>query len=228
MNLWHKKDTSEIVGAHTNLTGNLEAISGNCTSVWGQSFISGDVTDLQGSLTGLTGSCQGLSGQVTRVRGNVSRISGLLDERLIGDVSGLSGDVSSVWGKADSLRGATAELLERGLLWPKDRELTLEMFASRHNLPMEFLDNSGMPALIAFYALEGVPLHWVTVCSQNMDGFTVGSLSVISARSPGQEIIKVALPSDAHWQLLDKFDLLSADRIYAFEQLASPVHTVMN
>ncbi len=228
MNLWHGEDTREIAGPHTNLSGNRNAISGNCTSVWGQSFITGDVTNLQGCLTGLNGSCQGLSGEVTRVRGNVSAITGLVDERLIGDVSGLSGDVSSVWGKADSLRGAIAELLEQGLLWPKNRDLTLEMFASRHNLPMEFLDNSGMPALIAFYALEGVPLHWVTVCNQNMDGFTVGPLSIISARSPGQEIIKVALPSDANWQLLDKFDLLSADRIYAFEQLASPVHTAMN
>ena len=45
---------------------------------------------------------------------------------------------------------------------------------------------------------------------------------------PGQEIIKVAVPGDADWQLLDGFDLLNADRIYAFEQLASPVHTVLN
>ncbi len=114
------------------------------------------------------------------------------------------------------------------MLWPKDRALSLEMFASRYNLPMEFLDNSGLPALIAFHALEGVPLHWVTVRSQSVEGFTVGSLSVISARFPGQEMIKVAVPGDAVWQLLDGFDVLNAEKIYAFEQLAAPVHTVLN
>ena len=228
MNLWHSDQTREIAGAHTNLSGNLNVISGNCTGVWGRSFISGDVTGLQGCLTGLTGSCKGLSGEVSRLRGNISGITGVVDGRLIGDVSGLRGDVSGVWGKADRLRGAIGELLEQGLLWRKDQPLSLEMFASRYNLPMEFLDNSGLPALIAFHALEGVPLHWVTVRNQSVEGFTVGPLSAISARFPGQEIIKVAVPGDANWQLLDGFDLLSADRIYAFEQLASPVHAILN
>lgn len=229
MNLWHNEGhTNKIAGAHIKLKGHLNAITGNCTSVWGQSFISGDVTQLRGCLTGLTGSCDGLSGDLSRLRGDISGITGLVDEKLRGDVSGLCGDVSSVWGKADRLRGSVAELLEQGMLWPRDRDLTLEIFASRYNLPMEFLDNSGMPALIAFYALEGVPLHWVTVRNQKLEGFTIGPLSVISARFPGQEIIKVAVPSDANWQLMDGFNLLTADKIYAFEQLASPVHTSLN
>ncbi len=228
MNLRHSEEAKEIAGAHTRLSGNLDAISGDCSGVWGRSFISGDVTGLQGSLTGMTGSCAGLSGEVSRLRGNVSEITGLVDRRLVGDVSGLRGDVTAVWGKADRLRGDVGELLEQGLLWRKSQALSLEMFASRYNLPMEFLDNSGLPALIAFHALEGVPLHWVTVRSQNMERFTVGPLSIISGRFPGQEIIKVAVPGDADWQLLEELDLLSADRIYAFEQLASPVHTVLN
>ena len=229
MNLWHRKeDASEIAGAHAKLTGNLNVISGNCTSIWGRCFISGDVTALHGCLTGLTGSCEGLSGDVSRLRGNVSGITGLVDKRLIGDVSGLRGDVSPVWGNADRLRAGVAELMEQGMLWPKDRSLSLEMFASRHNLPMEFLDNSGLPALIAFHALEGGPLHWVTVRSQSVEGFTVGPLSAISSRFTGQQIIKVAVPGDADWQLMDGFNVLTADRIYAFEQLASPVHAVLN
>jgi len=228
MNLWHSQQTREIAGAHTNLSGNLNAISGDCSSVWGRSSINGDVTGLQGCLTGLSGSCDGLSGEVSGLRGNISGITGVVDVELIGDISGLRGDVSGVWGKADRLRGAVGELLEHGLLWRKDQPMNLEMFASRYNLPMEFLDNSGLPALIAFHALEGVPLHWVTVRNQSVEGFTVGALSTISARFPGQEIIKVAVPGDADWQLLDGFDVLSADRIYAFEQLTSPVHTVLN
>ncbi len=71
-------------------------------------------------------------------------------------------------------------------------------------------------------------MHWVTVRSDEAEGFTVGSLSAVSAHFPGQEIIKVAVPSDADWQLLEGFELLSVDRIYAFEQLASPVHAVLN
>ncbi len=228
MNLRHSEEAKEIAGAHVKLSGNLDAISGDCTGVWGRSFINGDVTELQGSLTGMTGSCAGLSGEVSRVRGNVSGITGLVDRRLVGDVSGLRGDVTSVWGKADRLRGNVGELLEQGLLWRKSQTLSLEMFASRYNLPMEFLDNSGLPALIAFHALEGVRLHWVTVRGENMERFTVGSLSTISGRFPGQEIIKVAVPGDADWELLEGLDLLSADRIYAFEQLAAPVHTVLN
>ena len=228
MNLWYSQDAERVAGVHTRLSGNLSAISGDCSGVWGRSFIKGDVTGLQGCLTGLTGTCEGLSGEVSLLRGDISRIRGLVDSRLIGDVSGLRGDVTGAWGKADRLRGALGELLEQGLLWRTDQGLSLEMFASRHNLPMEFLDNSGQPALIGFHALEGVPLHWVTVRSDEAEGFTVGSLSAVSAHFPGQEIIKVAVPSDADWQLLESFDLLSVDRIYAFEQLASPVHAVLN
>ena len=228
MNLWYSQDAEQIVGAHAKLSGNLNGISGDCSGVWGRSFIRGDVTGLQGCLTGLRGTCEGLSGEVSLLRGDLSGIRGLVDSRLIGDVSGLRGDLSGAWGKADRLRGAVGELLEQGLLWRKDQPLSLEMFASRYNLPMEFLDNSGQPALIGFHALEGVPLHWVTVRSDEVDGFTVGPLSAISAHFPGQEIIKVAVPGDADWQLLEGFELLSADRIYAFEQLASPVHAVLN
>ncbi len=228
MDLWHSEGASEIAGAHAKLSGNLNEISGDCSRVWGRSFISGEVTGLRGCLTDLTGSCEGLSGDLSRVRGNISGISGLVDEILIGDVSRLHGDVSGVWGKADGLRGDVAELLEQGLLWRKNKVLSLEMFASRYNLPMEFLDNSGLPALIAFHAIEERPLHWVTVRNQSADGFIVGGLSAVSSRSAGQDIIKVAVPGDADWQLQDGFDVLSADRIYAFEQLASPVHTVLN
>ena len=228
MNLWYSEDAEQIAGAHAKLSGNLNAISGDCSSVWGRSFISGDVTRLQGCLTALSGTCEGLSGEVSLLRGNLSGIHGMVDRQLIGDISGLRGDVSDVWGKADRLHGSVAELLEQGLLWRTDQALSLEMFASRYNLPMEFLDNSGQPALIGFHALEGVPLHWVTVRSAEAEGFTVGSLSAISAHFPGQEIIKVAVPGDGDWQLVEGFELLTTDRIYAFEQLASPVHGVLN
>ena len=228
MNPWHSDKTKEIEGAHKDLTGNLKAIRGDRSEVWGQCLISGDVSGLQGCLAGLTGSCEGLSGDLSNLRGNLSGITGLVDANLIGDVSGLHGDVSGVWGKADRLRGVVAELLEQGLLWHKDQPLSLEMFASRYNLPMEFLDNSGMPALIAFHALEGAGLHWVTVRTGSAGGFIVGALLVIAGRFPGQEIIKVAVPGDADWQLMEGFDVLNADRIYAFEQLGSPVNSILN
>lgn len=228
MNLWYSKDAEQIAGAHARLSGNSNAISGDCSGVWGRSFIGGDVTELRGCLTGLRGNCEDLSGEVSLLRGDISKIRGLVNSRLIGDVSGLCGDVTNVWGKVDRLRGAVGELLEQGLLWRTDQSLSLEMFASRHNLPMEFLDNSGHPALIAFHALEGVPLHWVTVRSDEAEGFTVGSLAAVSAHFPGQEIIKVAVPSDGDWQLLEGFELLSVDRIYAFEQSTSPVHEVLS
>jgi hypothetical protein len=227
MNLWHKEHANERAGAHAKLSGNLKTISGNCTNVWGQTLISGCVTQLKGCLTGLVGSSEGLSGEVSRLRGNMSELTGVVDRKLIGDVSGLHGDVGGVWGNADGLRGSVAELTEQGKLWLKDQTLTLEIFASRFNLPMEFLDNSGHPALIAFHALQGTAVHWITVRNQSAEGFIVGPFSVISHRFPGQEIIKVAIPSDAKWQLQDEYDTLTTSRIYAFEQLATPVHTAM-
>lgn len=227
MNLWHSEDAREIAGAQNTLSGNLKAISGNSTCIWGHSFISGDVSWLQGCVTGLRGSCDGLTGVVGRLRGDITGITGCVDERLIGNVSGLHGDVTGVWGKADGLFGTVRELLDQGMLWPANQSLSLELFASRNNLPMEFFDNSGLPALVAFHALEDISLHWVTVRSGNAEAFAAGPLAVVSQRFPGQEIIKVAIPGDADWQLSEDYDMLRTDRIYAFEQSASPVHAAV-
>ena len=169
-----------------------------------------------------------LSGELTLLRGDLSGIRGLVDARLIGDVTGLRGDVTGVWGNATGLRGPVLELLDKGLLWPKDRPLTLEMFATRYNLAMEFFDSSGLPALIAFHATEGPPLHWLTVRANTADGFLVGPLVQIRRRFPGQEITKVAVPSEANWQISEDLQVLRTDRVYALEHIDPLVSAFTN
>ena len=226
MRLWHFEKTREVSGAHANLYGKLDALSGDCTSVWGRSLIRGDVSALQGCLTGLSGECKGLSGPVSQLRGDITGITGRIDPRLMGDVSGLRGRVTGAWGKADGLRGEVQELLDSGLLWLKGEELKLENFASRYNLPMEFLDNSGSPALIAYHAVEDVPLHWLAVRNSRAEGFVVGPLAEIAKRFPGQEIIKAAVPSEADWQISDDLAVLRTDRLFAFEHVDTLVSNV--
>ena len=228
MNLWHHKNAKKFAGPHSRLSGKIADISGDCSNIQGCCFIQGNVTTLAGDVSNLTGLCRGLQGNLTNLRGDLSGIRGHIDPRLIGNVSGLQGDVTQVWGKADNLQGRVAELLDQGLLWPKDHPLALEMFASRYSLPMEFLDNSGAPALIAFYALQGSAVHWVTVSHNQGESFVVGPLVAIRRISPGQEIIKVAVPSNANWQLLDNLELLHTNKIYAFEQVAAPVQTLFD
>ncbi len=222
MKLWHVDKTKEIEGPHENLYGRLEAIWGDCTAVWGQVSISGDVSGLKGCLTGLTGSCKGLVGSVERLQGNISKITGLLDPKLIGAVSGLQGDVTGIWGRADGLRGNVQELVDQCLLWPKDQPLALEMFAGRYNLSMEFLDYSGSPALIAFHALEAKPEHWMMVRPSCTDGFIVGPLAEIQKSFLGQEITRVAVPSQASWKIDEDFQFIRTDKICVFEHI-SPV-----
>ncbi len=219
MRLWHFDRIEEVVGPHQKLYGEIEAISGDCTAVWGQVAISGDVSGLKGCLTGLTGSCKGLVGSVVRLQGNISRITGSLDPKLIGDVSELRGDVTGLWGRADGLKGDVHELAEQCLLWPKDRPLALEMFASRYNLPMEFLDYSGSPALIAFHALESKPEHWQMVRPSSAEGFIVGPLAKIQKSFLGQEITKVAVPAQADWTLAEDLQLIHTDKIHVFEHI---------
>ncbi len=220
MTIWYFDKDKEISGPHKNLTGDLDAIRGDCTDVWGLVSISGDVSGLKGCLTGLTGSCKSLVGTVGRLSGDISGIRGRLGGNLIGDVSGLRGDVTGIWGKADGLKGQVSDLLYNGLLWAEKQPLSLGMFASRYDLPMEFLDNSGSPALIAFHALENRPEHWLMVRSNEMGGFIVGPLAKIRKRFLGQEIAKVAVSSEAVWRISGDFDLLQTDKIYVFEHIA--------
>lgn len=222
MKLWHVDKSKEIEGPHGNLYGDVQAIWGDCTAIWGQVSINGDVSGLKGCLTGLTGSCKGLVGSVERLHGNISGIMGLLDAKLIGDISGLGGDVTGLWGRADGLQGNVRDLADQCLLWPKDHPLALEMFASRYDLPMEFLDYSGSPALIAFHALESKPEHWLMVRPSCRDGFIVGPLAKIKKEFFGQEIARVAVPSQANWKIGDDFQLIHTDKICVFEHI-SPV-----
>ena len=219
MRLWYFDKTEEISGPHRDLCGDIKAIWGDCTGVWGQVAISGDVSGLKGCLTGLTGSCKGLVGSVSRLHGNISGIAGLLDARLIGDVSELGGDVTGLWGRADGLRGDTQDLADQGLLWPKDQPLDLEMFASRYNLPMEFLEYSSPPALIAFHALESKPEHALMVRPSKKDGFIVGPLAKIQKGFLGQEITEVAVPSQADWSIAEDLQFIQTDKIYVFEHI---------
>jgi len=224
----HSSDAGEDAESRQYLSSNLEASRGERSAVEGQVSIRGEVSGLKGCLTGLTGSCNGLVGDVSRLRGNISRITGVVDAYLIGDVSGLRGDVTGVWGRADGLQGEVSELLDQGLLWPKGQPLTLEMFASRHKLPMEFFDNSGLAALIAFHALEGPPLHWLTVRTDAVHGFIVGSLLEIRRRFPGQEIAEVVVPGESDWQICDDLAVLRTDRIYVLEHIEPLVATFSN
>ena len=228
MRLWHSGKARELAEPLHSLSGNLGVIRGDRSDLSGQASVSGDVSELKGCLTGLRGSCDGLSGEVTGLRGDISGIIGHLSNRLFGDVSGLRGDVSGVWGNATGLRGEVVELLDKGLLWPNDRPLSLGMFATRYNLAMEFFDSSGLPALIAFHAIQGAPLHWLTVRANTTDGFVVGPLAEIQKRFPGQEIAKVAVPSEANWQISEDIQLIRTDRVYALEHIAPLVSTFRN
>ena len=228
MRLWHSAKASEVTQTNQILRGNLEDIQGDRSGVCGLSSISGDVSGLRGCLTGLSGFCKGLTGDVTRLCGNITGITGLVDEGLIGDVSGLRGDVSGVWGRADGLQGQITQLLDQGQLWPRSQALALEMFASRYKLPMEFFDNSGLPALVAFHALEGPPLHWLAVRSDALHGFIVGPLLEIRRRFPGQEIAKVAVPGDADWQICDDMQVFRTDRVYVLEHVEPLVSAFSN
>lgn len=222
MKLWHVDKEKKIAGSHRNLYGDVQAIWGNCTAIWGRVSINGDVSGLKGCLTGLTGSCQGLAGSVGRLNGNISRITGLLDARLIGDVSELQGDVTGLWGRADGLKGDVRNLADQFLLWPKDRPMVLEMFASRYNLPMEFLDYSGSPALIAYHALEAKPEHWLMARPSSAEGFIVGPLAKIQKTFIGQEIAKVAVPPQAEWEIAENLQFIQTDKICVFEHI-SPI-----
>lgn len=228
MRLWHTANHKRrIEGAHQKLAGNLDAISGNCIGVWGQVAVQGDVSGLKGCLSGLTGHCENLRGQVSRIRGDLSNLRGLIQDRLVGDVSGLHGDLTGVWGNATGLTGDVAELLDQGTLWAVDQQLNLEIFASRYHLSMEFFDNSGSPALIGFHALQDRPLHWMNVRPDSMHGFIVGPMPTICRRFPNQEIIKVAVPSEADWQISDELDVLHTDRIYAIEHVGQLVSNAL-
>jgi len=148
----------------------------------------------------ITGPHKNLSGDLDAIWGDCTAISGQV--ALIGDVSGLGGDVTGLWGRADGLRGDVQDLADRYLLWPKSQPLTLEMFASRYSLPMEFLDYSSYPALIAFHALETKSEHWLMARPSNADGFIVGPLAEIQERFLGQEVTKIAVPFQ--WRALRK------------------------
>ena len=228
MRLRHPTKAKSVFQTHQSPDVDLREIQGDHTDVWGQVSISGKVSNLRGCLTGLTGSCNDLAGEVTLLQGDISGITGLVDKRLVGDVSGLRGDVSDVWGNAAGLRGEVLELLEKGMLWPKSRPLSLEMFATRYKLAMEFFDNSGLPALIAFHAVQGPPLHWLTVRDDAANGFTVGPLLEIARRFPGQEITKVAVPGQANWQISEDLAVLHTDRVYALEHIQPLVSSFTN
>jgi hypothetical protein len=62
-------------------------------------------------------------------------------------------------------------------------------------------------------------LHWLTVRNNAADGFVVGPLLEIAARFPGQELTKVAVPSQANWQISEDLDVLHTDRVYALEHI---------
>ena len=228
MRLWHPTKAKSVSQSYQNLNASLRAIQGDHADVWGQAAISGEVSRLRGCLTGLTGSCHDLAGEVTLLRGDISGITGLVDNRLVGDVSGLRGDVSDIWGNAAGLRGKVSELLEKGMLWPKNRPLSLEMFATRYKLAMEFFDNSGLSALIAFHVVQGRPLHWLTVRDDATDGFIVGPLPEIARRFPGQEITKVAVPGQANWQISEDLQVIHTDRVYALEHIQPLVSSFTN
>ena len=196
----HSTNTEEITEFQQNPAESLDSVQSEHSNSWGQ-------VDLAG---------------------NVSGTNGLVDKRLVGDVSRLRGDASSVWGNATGLHGEVRELIEKGLLWPKDRPLVLEMFATRYKLAMEFFDNSGMPALIAFHATLGPPLHWLTVRDNAADGFIIGPLREIARRFPGQEIIKVAVPGDADWQIGPDLQFIRTDRVYALEHIEPLFSSFMN
>ena len=220
MRLWYSdSQRRRIGGAHAKLVGQLEDISGDCGRVWGNVAVSGNVSGLNGCLTGLTGKCDNLKGEVSRIRGELSGLRGILEARLTGDISRVHGDVTGIWGNASGLAGGVAELVEEGLLWTVNQNLDLEMFARRYGMSMEFFDNSGSPALIAFHALEAGPLHWMAVREDSRHGFLVGPMSVISRRFSSQEIIKVAVPSEAEWEISEDLDLLYTYRIYALEHV---------
>ena len=221
MRLWHSDKAGEIPGPHRNLYGDIRAIAGDCTAVWGDVSITGDVSSLKGCLTGLTGSCKGLAGALGRIYGNISGIKGLVDPKLIGDVSDIHGDVTGLWGMADGLKGDAHSLIEQHLLWPKNRPMSLEMFASRYNLPMEFVDYSSSPALIAFHALESKPEHWLMVRPSCAEGFIVGPLAQIKRKFLGQEITTVAVPAQAQWDITEDLQLIQTDKIYVFEHTTS-------
>ena len=222
MKLWHFDKAEKIPGPHKNLCGDTEEIWGNCTGVRGRVAITGDVSGLKGCLTGLTGSCKSLVGSLGRLHGDISKITGMLNTELIGDVSELQGDVTDLWGRADGLQGNVQDLADQGLLWPRGLPLALEMFASRYDLPMEFVDYSGSPTLIAFYALESELEHGLMVRPSSTDGFTVGPLEKIQELFPGQEITKVAVPSQADWCITEDLQLIQTDKLYVFEHI-SPV-----
>ena len=222
MALWYIDKKKKIEGSHKNLYGDVQAIHGNCTAVWGQVSIKGDVSGLKGSLTALTGSCKGLTGSIGRLHGDISRITGSVNSKLIGDVSELEGDVTGLWGRADGLKGDVRELADQLFLWPKDRPIALEMFASRYNLLMEFLDYADAPALIAYHALESKPEHWLMARPSSAEGFIVGPLDKIQKSFVGQEIAKVAVPPQAQWELAEDLQFIQTDKICVFEHI-SPV-----
>ncbi|NIA07179.1 MAG: hypothetical protein GWP14_06025 [Actinobacteria bacterium] len=228
MRLWHPTKANSVSQPHQRPAPDLRAIQGDHPGVGSQVTINGGVSRLRGCLNGLTGSCNDLAGEVTLLRGDISGITGLVDKRLVGDASGLRGDVSDVWGNASGLRGEVSELLEKGLLWPKNRPLSLEMFATRYKLAMEFFDNSGLPALIAFHAVQGPPLHWLTVRDNAANGFIVAPLLEIARRFPGQEITKVAVPGQANWHISQDLLALHTDRVYALEHIEPLVSSFTN
>ncbi len=221
MRLWHLQKKKQISGPHDNLSGDIQAISGDCTDLTGDVSISGDVSGLKGCLTGLTGTSQGLSGSIGHLCGNISGITGKLDSELVGDVSGLRGNVTAVWGQAGGLHGEVHDFLDKSLLWPKAQALTLEMFASRYNLPMEFLDYSSSPALVAFHVPDAKHEHWLMIRPSSEEGFVVGPLDEIQKRFLGQEVTKVAVPSSAVWHASKDLRFIQTDRICIFEHITS-------
>ncbi len=145
---------------------------------------------------------------------------------LIGDISGIQGNLNGVWGRAEGLCGEVGQLLEQGLLWPKNQSLNLEMFACRYGLSMECLDTSGFPALVAFHPVEDRPLHWLSVRPDCDHGFIVGPLDIIRKRFPNQEIAKVAVPADAQWQVSHDLEFISVDRFFVLEHTGQMVGDV--
>ena len=89
----HNAKTEEVSQFHEDSDESLDAVQGEHTSSWGHVGLAGDVSRLRGSLAGLTGLCKDLAGEVSLLQGNVSGIKGLVDEQLVGDVTGLHGDV---------------------------------------------------------------------------------------------------------------------------------------
>lgn len=219
MRVGYSTETEQTSQSGGNPNNKLRIAAGKQGVAWGRAPLRGDPSRLRGCLTGLTGSCRNLAGEVSLLQGDVSGIKGLVDERLVGDVSGLRGDITSVWGNATGLRGDVHELVQKGMLWLKNRPFNLEMFATRYRLAMEFLDNSGMPALIAFHAVLGAPLHWLTVRENAADAFIVGPLIQISRQFSGREIMKVAIPGNAEWHISQDTRLILTDRVYALEHI---------